>query len=155
MRIFALVLGLWLVLNESLAPGQVLLGGLVAWAGSAALGRLEPQRRGAHRPLVALQLLGVVASDVARSNLAVALIVLGLHRRKRVAGFLEMPLDARSPEALAAMACIVTATPGTSWVRYDRDASRVTIHVLDLVDPEAWIRDFKERYEKRLQEIFE
>lgn len=155
MRVFALVLLLWLVLNESLAPGDVLLGGVAAFLGTAALARLAPDRRGAHRPLVALRLAAAVAADVVRSNIAVAAIVLGLQRRKRAAGFLEMPVDVRTPEALAAMACIVTATPGTSWVRYDRDTSRVTIHVLDLVDADAWIRDFKERYEMRLKEIFE
>jgi len=53
------------------------------------------------------------------------------------------------------MACIVTATPGTSWARYDAARNTVTIHVLDLVDEEEWIRTFKRRYERRLQEIFE
>ena len=53
------------------------------------------------------------------------------------------------------VACIITATPGTSWVRYDRAAGVVTIHVLDLVDEQAWIRLFKQRYERRLLEIFE
>jgi multicomponent K+:H+ antiporter subunit E len=155
MRIFVAVLLLWLVLNESFAPGQVLLGAVVAFLGTTALDRLAPRRRGARRPLVALRLLGAVAADVVRSNVAVAGIVLGLARRNRVAGFLHMPVAVRSPEALATMACIVTATPGTSWVRYDPDAHRVTIHVLDLVDADEWIRDFKERYERRLQEIFE
>jgi multicomponent K+:H+ antiporter subunit E len=102
-----------------------------------------------------LRLLGVFAADVVRSNASVAAIVLGLQRRRRVAGFLEMPVEVRAPEALAAMACIVTATPGTSWVRYDPDTRRVMIHVLDLVDADAWIREFKQRYETRLQEIFE
>jgi multicomponent K+:H+ antiporter subunit E len=155
MRTFALVLALWLVLNESLAPGQVLLGAAVALAGTVAFARLRPERRGARRPLAVLRLLGAVALDVVRSNASVAMIVLGLHRRRRVAGFLHMPVEVKTPEALAAMACIVTATPGTSWVRYDPRERRVTIHVLDLVDDQAWMREFKQRYEKRLQEIFE
>ena len=50
---------------------------------------------------------------------------------------------------------IITATPGTTWVRYDRAAGVVTIHVLDLVDEQAWIRLFKQRYERHLLEIFE
>ena len=50
-----------------------------------------------------------------------------------------MPLELRDPGALAALACIITATPGTSWVRYDRAASVLTMHVLDLVDEDAWV----------------
>ena len=57
--------------------------------------------------------------------------------------------------AIAVLACIVTATPGTSWARYDAAANVVTIHVLDLIDEQAWIRQFKERYERLLLEIFE
>lgn len=155
MRTFVLVLVLWLVLNESAAPADLLLGAAVALLASWGMARVSPARRGARRPLVALRLAAAVAADVVRSNAAVAAIVLGLVRRKRVAGFLEMPVALRTPEALATMACIVTATPGTSWVRYDRDASRVTIHVLDLVDPDDWIRTFKQRYEAPLLEIFE
>jgi len=88
------------------------------------------------------------------SNFAVARIVLGLGSRNRVAGFLSLPLELRHPAGLAVIACIITATPGTSWVRYDRETNAVTIHVLDLADEQAWIRVFKERYERRLLEIF-
>jgi multicomponent K+:H+ antiporter subunit E len=53
------------------------------------------------------------------------------------------------------LACIITATPGTSWARYDRENNALTIHVLDLVDEQAWIEQFKQRYERRLLEIFQ
>jgi multicomponent K+:H+ antiporter subunit E len=96
-----------------------------------------------------------VLVDIVRSNIAVARIVLSPATRQRVAGFLSMPLELRHPGGLAVMACIVTATPGTSWARYDAARNTVTIHVLDLVDEEEWIRTFKQRYERRLQEIFE
>ena len=49
---------------------------------------------------------------------------------------------------------IVTATPGTSWAHYEAAANVLTLHVLDLVDEEAWVRQFKDRYERRLLEIF-
>ena len=50
---------------------------------------------------------------------------------------------------------VITATPGTSWARYDAAANIVTIHVLDLIDEQAWVRQFKGRYERLLKEIFE
>lgn len=154
MKLFLALLALWLVLNESLAPADVLLGAVLALAGTAAYSRLG-ERTALRRPAAIAGILGVFLVDLVRSNLAVARIVLGLGGGRRTAGFLSMPLELRHPAGLAAMACIITATPGTCWVRYDRDADRLTIHVLDLVDEAAWIHLFKERYERRLKEIFE
>jgi multicomponent K+:H+ antiporter subunit E len=156
MKLFLALLALWLVLNESLAPGHLLLGAAIALGGVAVYRRLQPAaNRVRNRPGAALSLLGLVLADVVRSNLAVARIVLGLGARNRSAGFLSLPLELRHPGGLAVVACIITATPGTSWVRYDSAANVVTIHVLDLVDTDDWIRLFKLRYERRLLEIFE
>jgi len=156
MRLFLALLALWLVLNESLAPGQVLLGAALALGGAAVYSRLQlPANRVRNRPGAALRLLGLVVADIVRSNLAVGRIVLGLGRSQRSAGFLALPLELRHPGGLAVIACIITATPGTSWVRYDSAANVVTIHVLDLVDADDWIRLFKQRYERLLMEIFQ
>ena len=155
MKLFFVLLALWLVLNESLSVGHVLLGALLALGGLAVYSRLQPEGMPARiRLFAALRLLGVVFADVVRSNIAVARIVLGLGARQRTAGFLPLPLELRHPGGLAVIACIITATPGTSWVSYDSAANVVTIHVLDLVDPDEWVRDFKQRYERPLMEMF-
>lgn len=155
MKLFLLLLALWLVLNESVAPADVLLGAGIALLATAAFARLEPGAASARRPAAVAGLAGSFIADMVRSNFAVARIVLGLGGPKRTAGFLTMPLELRHPAALAVLACIVTSTPGTSWVRYERAEGRLTIHVLDLVDEEAWIALFKSRYERRLMEIFQ
>lgn len=156
MKLFLALTALWLVLNETLAPGHVLLGAAIALGGVAVYRRLQPDaNRIRNRPGAALALFGLVFADIVRSNIAVARIVLGLGGSTRTAGFLSMPLELRHPGGLAVIACIITATPGTSWVRYDRAANVITIHVLDLVDEQAWVRLFKERYERHLLEIFE
>jgi len=61
----------------------------------------------------------------------------------------------RSPHGLSALACIVTATPGTVWADYDAQSGTMLLHVLDLVDEEAWVRTIKDKWERRLMEIFE
>ena len=155
MKLFLALLVLWLILNESFAAGHVLLGAVLALGGVAVYARLQPAASRLRRPLAAAQLLALVLADILRSNVAVACIVLGLGERKRTAGFLSLPLELRHPGALAVVAGIITATPGTSWVRYDRATGVITIHVLDLVDEQAWVRLFKQRYEGRLLEIFE
>jgi multicomponent K+:H+ antiporter subunit E len=155
MKLFLALFALWLVLNESLAPGHLLLGAAIALGGVAAYNRLQPAvKRVRNRPGAALVLLGLVLADIVRSNLAVGRIVFGLGVSRRRAGFLALPLELRHPGGLAVIACIITATPGTSWVHYDSAANVVTIHVLDLVDDDDWIRLFKQRYERQLMEIF-
>jgi multicomponent K+:H+ antiporter subunit E len=147
---------MWLVLNDSMDPAQVLLGIGIGVAAGAAYARLEPPGKPVRRLIApAATLLWLVFVDIVRSNLAVGRIALCLPRPPRVAGFLSIPLELRDPAALAVLACIVTATPGTSWARHDEDAQLLILHVLDLVDEEAWVRQFKDRYERRLMEIFE
>jgi multicomponent K+:H+ antiporter subunit E len=142
----------WLVLNQSMSPGQALIGLAVAAAGTLMLRTLEFPAVGSRRVYTALRLLGRVVVDVVRSNLAVARIVLGQPAVK--SGFVDIPLELRSDYGLATLACIITATPGTLWVALDEDKCSLRIHVLDLIDEEEWIRTIKRRYEQPLLEIF-
>jgi multicomponent K+:H+ antiporter subunit E len=154
-----LVLGLtvlWLVLNQTMSPGQVLLGlilgVLLAWASST----LRPLRASLHRVDVAAWLLLVVLREIIRSNIGVARIVLGLVGDRKIrSGFLDIPLDLRDPHGLAALAAIITSTPGTVWVGLSPDGSVLTLHVLDLKDEAEWVRFIKERFEAPLRRIFE
>jgi len=150
----ACLLGLWLLLNQSLSPGHILLGGVVGVVGGWSLERLALPKLHLRRPGVICRLAASVLKDIALSNIAVARIVLGRRRRGWASGFVEIPLELRDPYGLAALACIITSTPGTLWADFDATNGVLTIHVLDLVDRSEWIRIIKERYEKPLLEIF-
>jgi len=149
------LLALWLLLNQAVSFGHVLLGCVIALVGGRIMTVLELPRVRVKRPAVILRLLRLVAVDIVRSNLAVGRIVLGLGRRQRRAGFVEIPLDMRDPYGLASLACIISSTPGTLWGYFDAQKATLMIHVLDLVDQEEWIRTVKDRYERHLLEIFE
>jgi multicomponent K+:H+ antiporter subunit E len=149
------LLAMWLLLNDSLAPAHILLGLLMGLVGGATYARLEPPRSKLGRWMVpAAQLIWLVMIDVIRSNIAVFRLALGLSKRQRVEGFLSIPLELRDPRGLAVLAVIVTATPGTAWAHYEAAANVLTLHVLDLVNEDAWVRKFKDSYERRLMEIF-
>jgi multicomponent K+:H+ antiporter subunit E len=151
-----LVVAAWLLLNQTVELAHVALGGALGVGASLLLAWLQPPAgRVRRRVATAAALLGLVFLDIVRSNVAVGSIVFHPRIRGRTSGFLTMPLELRHPGGLAALACIITATPGTSWARYDAARNRLTIHVLDLVDEAAWIRLFKQRYERRLLEIFQ
>lgn len=150
------LLVLWLLLNGSISPAAFLLGAVLALAGSGALAALMMPRAHLRRLLSVPGLLLSVLMEVVRSNNAVARIILRPGNAPgRRSGFVRIPLDMRSPYGLAALACILTATPGTVWVEYDSSDGVMLLHVLDLIDEEAWVRIVKDRWERRLMEVFE
>lgn len=151
----ATLLGVWLLLNESVAPGTIILGGVLSLATAATLNTLGLPGGRLRRPRAAVSLLLLVLVDIVRSNIAVAKIILRPGKGERVSGFLRIPLDLRAPYGLATLACILTATPGTVWVAYDRSRNTILLHILDLVDEQEWIDLIKGRYETRLMELFE
>jgi len=146
----------WLLLAQSVALAHILAGAALT-AGARAIHRMLGPHAGPRRMrlFAAARLFAIVACDIVVSNIAVARIVLGRANSARRAGFLPIPLDTRHGGALAALAVIVTATPGTSWAGYDTEQNVLTLHVLDLQAEEDFIRDFKARYERPLREIFE
>jgi multicomponent K+:H+ antiporter subunit E len=150
----AVLVAIWLLLNESLSPGQFALGlalsVLLAWIGSA----LRPLEAPLRRVDLLAGLFFVVSWDIVKSSFAVARIVLGFGPRELRPGFLEIPLDLRDDHGLAVLACIVTSTPGTVWAGLSPDRATLRLHVLDLRDEAGWIRTIKERYERPLMEVF-
>ncbi|MGB5902212.1 MAG: Na+/H+ antiporter subunit E [Xanthobacteraceae bacterium] len=150
----AIFLGFWLLLNQSLSTGQFLLGASMALIGGWALAALEQPKARSRRPLAILRLAFIVSADIVKSNIAVACIIIGFGRRERRPGFVDIPLELRDPYGLALLACIITSTPGTLWVKFEEPAGTLTIHVLDLVDKAEWINTIKSRYEQPLLEIF-
>jgi multicomponent K+:H+ antiporter subunit E len=154
-----LVLGLtvlWLVLNETLSPGQIALGlatsAVLVWAGAT----LRPVQARLRRLDQAVLLLFIVLADIVRSNVNVARIVLGLTGTRAInSTFVDVPLEMRDPHGLAALATIITSTPGAVWVGLSDDGRWLRVHVLDLHDEAHWIGLIKARYERRLMRIFE
>lgn len=149
-----LLLLAWLLLNQSLAPGTIVLGTVLALGLSWALDTLQPPIVHMRRPDKLLRLLLRVIVDSVRSNFAVARLIL-LRRHQFSAGFVTIPLELTSPYGLAVLACIITATPGTAWVSHDSSRRLLVIHVLDLVDEQVSATYIKQTYERALLEVFQ
>jgi multicomponent K+:H+ antiporter subunit E len=144
----------WLLLNQSLSLGHLLLGAAAGLIGGWSLAALKQPKARPRRLATMARLAGLVSADIVRSNIAVARIILGLEQRGYTSGFVEIPLELRDPYGLAILACIITSTPGTLWVEFDAATATLTIHVLDLIDKTTWVRTIKARYERALLEIF-
>ncbi len=153
-----LALGLFvtsLLMSGSVEPPAIALAAVLALATPQVMRALDAQTIRIRSPRAILALAGCVVIDVLRSNWAVSAIILGRRRNERRSGFIHVPLDLKDRYALAVLAVILTATPGTLWVEYDSATGRLLLHVLDLVEEDEWIRLIKDRYERRLMEIFE
>ncbi len=145
---------IWLLLAQSVSPGQLLLAGFVATLATWTTAALGPKSSPVLSWSKALALAGIVILDVLRSNIAVAGIVLS-NRSDRRSSFIKLRLEIRNQMALTVLALIITATPGTAWVQYDRSTGWLLIHVFDLVDEDEWVALLKTRYEAHLKMIFE
>lgn len=147
------LLVMWLLLNGSMAPGQIILGMIVATLACwAALPVVPPKSQVRNAGLIAVMLVTVI-KDVIKSNIEVLTLVLS--GRTARSAFVDIPLELTDENGLAILACIVTATPGSAWIEHNSARNVVTIHVLDTPDVDAWAADFKRTYEQRLVEILQ
>jgi multicomponent K+:H+ antiporter subunit E len=146
---------LWLVLNLSLSPGNILLAILLGFLAPLLMAPLRPLPVSIRKPGVILRLFFLVGRDVVVSNLAVAWTVWNAGRRPPRSAFVKVPLDLRDANGLAALSMITTVVPGTVWSELALDRSVLLMHVFDLEDEAQFIEHFKRTYERPLMEIFE
>ena len=146
---------LWLVLWDE--------HGLVVWLGAVTAGiaipiltsRLRPARPHARRPVVALMLLARVARDATVSCMQVAWLILTRRAQHLPSGFLRVPLLIKDSHALATLAVITSAVPGTALAELAADRSALLLHVFDASDNDRLLAHIRRHYEQPLQEIFE
>ncbi len=97
----------------------------------------------------------VVLWDIVVANFVVAWTILFIPNREIRSTWVSIPLDVRSPEAITALAGTITMTPGTLSADTSADGRSLLVHCLNENDT-ASVRDqIKQRYERRLLEIFE
>ncbi len=147
--------GLWLALNQSVAPSDLLLGAALGIVVPLLTNAMRPLRPRVRRPAVIVRLFIHVLIDITRSCANVAGVILGKAERRQRSGFMSVPLDMRDPHGLAVLSAIINSTPGTVWAELSADRKLLMIHVLDLHDEQWWTDTIKTRYEKPLMAIFE
>jgi multicomponent K+:H+ antiporter subunit E len=145
-----ILLSLWLLLNNSLALGQILLGILLA-IGIAPRSANSPIK--VKRPWRLFAYLGLVLVDIIRANFTVARQVLGRNSALK-SHFLEVPLDLTHPVAISLFAGTITLTPGTVSCQLSQNGKFLLVHALHTENPIDEISALKQRYEARLSLIF-
>lgn len=146
---------MWLLLQQSVSLGHILLGTVIAIGAGKAMQALQPEAPRVRNIGAILTLIGFVVVDVLRSNIAVATITLSGRRHQPHPAFIVLPLELKDRLGLAVLSVILTATPGSAWLEYNPVHNTVLLHLLDLVDERSWVDTVKRRYERLLLEIFQ
>ncbi|MBL8890475.1 MAG: Na+/H+ antiporter subunit E [Planctomycetaceae bacterium] len=153
--ILSLVLiGQWLALNNSLAPGHIVVAVILAGFIPIYTANFWPNRPKLRAPFTFLMFLFVFVWDIVVANLQVATLVMFYSPSKLNSQWLCVPLELRQPEAIAMLAGTVSLTPGTISSDLSPDGRFLLVHCLHVDDPAAEVQKIKDRYERRLKAIF-
>jgi len=145
----------WLLLNQSLSRGHLVLALVLALGLPVVFSGLRPQKVRVRHLGTVLRLCFTVVVDTTMSNIAVLRLLLRPGPSPHPPDFVKIPLELRDPNGLAVLAMIVCITPGTVWAELSRDRSMLMLHVLEVHDAEAIVRHVQTHYERPLMEIFE
>lgn len=145
---------LWLSLNNSVAPGHIVLAILMAWALPIYTAHFWPDRPRIGAPITLLVFLLVFIWDVIVANLQVAYLVVFYSPSQIKSCWISVPLDLRKPEAITTLAGTISLTPGTISSDLSADGRTLLVHCLHAEDPEGEVQKIKVRYEQRLKAIF-
>ncbi len=152
--IFSLVLLMvWLLLNNTLAAGHILLGSVIALILPWATASFWAEQLHLHKPGLAVRFLLLVLWDITVANIQVAKLILNPRRKLRPA-FVHYPLDMDNDFAITVLAATISLTPGTVSIDVSGDHSVLLLHGLDVDDEAALIAEIKTRYEAPIKEIF-
>lgn len=148
-----MLLIVWLLMNNSVSAGQILLGlifALLIPLGTSSMRKSQPTLK---RPFTAVKYLLLLMGDIIVSNVEVAIQVLG-PIGKITPGFIAIPLDITHDLPITLLASSISLTPGTVSIEVSEDKQWLYVHVLNLVDEAETIARIKQRYETPLKEIF-
>lgn len=143
----------WLLLNNTTAPGHLVLGAFLALTIPLLCAPLQMQQPRVVRPLRAIRYFLLVLGDIVVANVEVAILVLG-PMRKLQPGFVAVPIDIKGDLPITLLASTVSLTPGTVSAEVSEDQQWLYIHALHLTDEAGLIDTIKSRYEAPLKEIF-
>ena len=144
----------WLWLHNTVAPGHLVLGALLGVGIPLFTRRFWPEPQPVRRPVRFIEFLAVLLFDIVVANLQVALVILVPKRGVR-SGFVSVPLEVRGDFAITVLASTISLTPGTVSVELSSDRRMLYLHYLREDDPQALAMKVKQRYERRIREIFE
>ncbi len=149
-----MLVAVWLGLVNKVTPGNLLLGAILGIAVPMLTSPFWPNRPTLRNPLKAVSYILIVLWDIVVANVQVAKIILFKKNEDIHSKWICVPLELTSAEAITVLAGTITMTPGTVSALLSADASCILVHCLHTDDPDGTRDEIKDRYERRLKEIF-
>jgi multicomponent K+:H+ antiporter subunit E len=149
-----LLLMVWLLLANRIDGGTLLIGAGLAVALPKFTQPFWPDRPRLRFGRALAGYVAVVAYDIVVANFQVAGLVLFRRNRDLRTGWLVIPIELDTPEAITMLAGTISLTPGTVTADISADGRHLLVHALDVADREAEIARIKARYEARLARVF-
>jgi multicomponent K+:H+ antiporter subunit E len=146
--------GFWLLLLNDFSMGGLVLGlglGILIPLYTTNFWPTPPRVKSYPRAFVYFFL---VLGDIVVANVQVAYWILFWRNDQLQPRFFTVPLEVRTPEAIATLAGTITMTPGTVSSDLSADGRALLVHGLHVPDVDDAVRTIKTRYEARLLEIF-
>lgn len=148
-----LLVSIWLLVNNTFAPGHILLGGILATLIPIATTAFGPEPIFLQRPGIIFKYTVRLVLDIFTANLQVAIWILQPSQRLQPA-FIQYELKLESPLAISVLANTISLTPGTVSCDLSGDQRYLLIHSLHTTDEASLTQQIHERYEKPLLEAF-
>jgi multicomponent K+:H+ antiporter subunit E len=145
----------WLGLVNTVTLGNLILGSIFGLIVPLLTSPYWPDRPRIRRPVKVIEYILVVLWDIVVANVQVALIILFKRNAAITSRWITVPLQLTSAEAITVLAGTITMTPGTVSASLSADAGAILVHCLHTDDPDAVRDQIKDRYERRLMEIFQ
>lgn len=148
------LVGFWLLLINEVSAGGIVMGVLLGILIPLYTSRFWPETPhiGKWPRIVEYNL--IVLWDILVANVQVAWWILFWKVERLQPNFMTVPLDIRTPEAITMLAGTITMTPGTVSCDLSADGRALLVHGLNAPDVADTVASIKDRYERRLMEIF-
>lgn len=145
----------WVLLQNDLTAGMAVFGLILGILIPIATERWWPDRPRSISNMRMLRYCILVMWDILVANVQVAWIILTKSNANMRPAWVVVPLELTSPEAISILAGTITLTPGTVTADMSDEGHSLLVHALDTDDPDAVRDEIKDRYERRLLEIFQ
>ncbi|TQF77589.1 hypothetical protein FK498_11905 [Elioraea sp. Yellowstone] len=112
----------------------------------------DPEPQYFRKTFAFLSFFGFYANALLQSSILIARQVLSPRITARP-GVIAVPLEAERDLEIAALANLITLTPGTLSLDVSEDRSTLYVHAMFFDDPEVVLDDIKNNFERRLLEF--
>lgn len=146
---------IWVMLQNEFSAGMAVFGLILGVIIPRMTAKWWPDRPQGIRTVKMLSYIMLVVWDIIVANIHVAWIILTRSNASLRPAWVVVPLELKSPEAITILAGTITLTPGTVSSDLSSEGHSLLVHALDTDDPDAVRDEIKDRYERRLKEIFE